>query len=82
MGGGAETPVLEDADKILHTPRPPGKEQLPHRTLNQNYLLMLEGLLRRPGLARAHLETEALTAAVLGGPPCHKSSWRSPLTLP
>ena len=73
---------MEDADKILHTSRPPGKEQLPHRTLNQNYLLMLEGLLRKPESAGAHLETEALTAAVLGGPPCHKSSWRSPLTLP
>ena len=31
-----------------------GKEQWPHRRLNQTYLLVLEGLLRRQGLAVAH----------------------------
>ena len=44
-----ETPVLEGTYKILHTPRPRGGEQWPHRRLNQNYLLV-EGLLWRHGL--------------------------------
>ena len=33
-----------------------GKEQWPHRRLNQTYLLMLEGLLQRRGVALSHHE--------------------------
>ena len=40
--------------QILCTPSPRGKEQWPHRRLNQNYLQVLEGLLWRCGLARVH----------------------------
>ena len=49
--------------------------------LNQNSMLVLEGLLLRRGLAEAHHREGALAAAVLEGPPWHKPSWRSPLTL-
>ena len=34
--------------------RTQGKEQWPHRRLNQTYLLLLEGLLQRQGVAVAH----------------------------
>ena len=59
--GATETPVLEGTNKILPAPRSRGKEQWPHRRLNQNSLLMLEGLLRRQGhwqqwLGRSPLE--------------------------
>jgi len=37
--GETETLVLEDTNKILHTPRPREKKQWLHRRLNQNYLL-------------------------------------------
>ena len=40
-----ETPVLEGKNKILYTPRHRGEKQWPHRRLNQNYLLVLKGLL-------------------------------------
>ena len=40
---GKQTPALEGTNKILHTPRPRGKEQWPHRRRNQSYLLVLEG---------------------------------------
>ena len=49
-----QTPDLEGTNKILHEPRPRGKEEWPHRRLNQNYLLVLEGLLWRRRSARAH----------------------------
>ena len=37
--------VLENTNKILCALRPRGEEQWPHRRLNPNYLLVLEGLL-------------------------------------
>ena len=46
---GEQTRVLEGTNKILHTPRPRGEEQWPHKRLNQNYLVVLEGLLWRCG---------------------------------
>ena len=49
--GETETPLLQGTNKILHAPRPRGEEQWPQRRLNQNYLLMLDGLLWRSGLA-------------------------------
>ena len=49
-----ETPVLEGTNKILCTPRPRGEEQRPCRRLNQNYLLVLEGILWTHGSAGAH----------------------------
>ena len=59
-----------------------GKEQWPHRRLNQNYLLALEGLLWKCGLAAAQHRIGVLAAAVLEGPPWYKPYWRSALTLP
>ena len=47
-----------------------------------SYLLVLEGLLWRHGLAGAHHRDGVLPAAVLEGSPWHKLSWRSPSTLP
>ena len=75
-----ETPVLENTSKILCTPRPRGEEQWPHSRLNQNYLLMLEGLLWRPGSTEAPQGVRALAGAVWESPSWHKPSWRSPLT--
>ena len=40
--------------QVVCTSGPRGKEQWPHRRLNQNYLLVLEGLLQRWGVAVAH----------------------------
>ena len=45
--GETETPLLEGTHKLACTSGPRGKEQWPHRGLNQTYLLVLEGLLQR-----------------------------------
>ena len=50
---------MEGTNRILHIPRPRRKEQQPHRGLNQNYLLVLEGLLWKCKLARAHYRDRA-----------------------
>ena len=70
-----ETPVSEGRNKILHWPRLRGEEQLPHRRLSQNYLLVLEGLLWSTGW-------QGLTTGTgpLEGPPWSKPSWSLPLT--
>ena len=52
--GETETPLLEDTHKVVCTSGPRGKEQWPHRRLNQTYLLLLEGLLQRWWAAVAH----------------------------
>ena len=52
--GKIETPLLEGTHKVLCASGPRGKEQWPHRRLNQNYLLVMEGLLQRRGMAVAH----------------------------
>ena len=49
-----QTPVWEGTNKTLHTPRPRGEEHWPHSRLNQNSLLVSEGLLWRRGAAGAH----------------------------
>ena len=49
--GETETPLLEGTHNVSG---PRGKEQWPHRRLNQTYLLELEGLLQRQGVAVAH----------------------------
>ena len=49
-----ETPVLEGTNKILCASRHREEEQWHHRRLNQKHLLVLEGLLWRPGLAGLH----------------------------
>ena len=77
---GKQTPLLEVTNKILHIPEPRGKEQWSHRRLNQTYLLVLESLLWRQESAVVGLGP--LAAAVLGGTPGHKPSWRLPWTLP
>ena len=52
--GETETPLLEGTHKVVCASGPRGKEQWPHRRLNQTYLLLLEGLLQRWGVAVAH----------------------------
>ena len=42
------------AHKVLCTPGTREKKQWPHKTLGQTYLLVLEGLLHRQGVAAAH----------------------------
>ena len=49
-----ETPLLDGTHKVVCASGPRGKEQWPHRRLNQSYLLVLEGLLQRWGMAVAH----------------------------
>ena len=51
-----------------------GKEQWPHRRLNQTYLLVLEGLLQRQEAAVAHQGTRTLAAEVVGSTPWHEPS--------
>ena len=52
--GETETLLLEGTHKEVCTSAPRGKEQWPHRRLNQTYLLVLEGLLQRQGVAGVH----------------------------
>ena len=54
-----------------------GKEQWPHRRLNQTYLLVLEGLLQRRGWLWLTVGTRTLAAEVLGSTP-----WREPSQSP
>ena len=49
-----ETPLLEGTHKVVCTSGPKGKEQWPHKRLNQTYLLVWEGLLQRWGVAVAN----------------------------
>ena len=67
--GETETPLFEGTNKILCTPRPRGKEQGPHRRLNKNYLLVLEGLLWRQGTAGAHYRDRGIGSIRLGRSP-------------
>lgn len=53
--GETEMSLLEGIHNVLCTPEPKGKQQWPHKRLNQAYLLILEGLLQRQGVAEAHL---------------------------
>ena len=59
-----ETPVL-GTKNILCTPSPRGEEQWPHRRLNQNYLLMLEGIPWRRGSAGLTIGMGALEGSPL-----------------
>ena len=52
--GEAETPLLEGTHKVVCTSGPRRKEHWPYRRLNQTYLLVLEGLLQRQGVAVPH----------------------------
>ena len=54
--GETETPLLEGTHKVVCTSGPRGKEEWPHRRLNQTSLLVLGGLLQRRGVAVAHCE--------------------------
>ena len=59
-----------------------GKQQWPHRKMNQTYLLVLEGLPQRQGTAVAHQGTRTLAAEVLGSTAWHEPSQSSPLAPP
>ena len=64
--GETDTPSLEGTNKTLCAPRLRRKEQWLHRKLNQNHLLVLEGLLRRCGSAGAHHRDERTGSSCLG----------------
>ena len=51
--GETEMPLLEGTHKVVCTSGPRGKEQWPHKRLNQTYLPVLEGLLQMRGAAVA-----------------------------
>ena len=52
--GETDTPLLEGTHKVMCASGPKRKERWPHGRLNQTYLLVLEGLLQRQGVAVAH----------------------------
>ena len=52
--GERETLLLDGTHKVVCESGPRGKEQWPHRRLNETYLLVLEGLLQRLEAAVAH----------------------------
>ena len=70
--GGNGNSSLGGHYKTLHAPRLRGKEQWLHRRLNQNYLLLLEGLLWRRESAGAHYRGGGLDWE---GPPWYTCSW-------
>ena len=75
-------------NKTLYTPRLRGKEKWLDRKLNQNHLVVLEGLLWRCRSAGAPQRDGGggrcmgLAAAVWGGHLWGKPSWRPPPTWP
>ena len=69
---GKQTPVLEGTNKTLYTPRLRGKRRT-HRRLNQIYLLVLEGLLWRHGLAGAHHRDRGTGSSSLGRSPLQET---------
>ena len=80
--GETETPLLEGTHKVVCTSGPRGKEQWPHRGLNQTYLLVLEGLLQRQGGLWLTVGTRTLAAEVLESTPWHEPSRSLPLAPP
>ena len=56
-----------------------GKQQRPWGRLNQTYLLVVEGLLQRPGWLWLTMETRTLAAEVLGSTPWREPSQSLPL---
>ena len=80
--GETETPLLEGTHKILCAPGPRGKEQWPHRSLNQTYLLALEGFLGEWGWLWLTVGPRTLAAEVLGSTHWWEPSWSLPLALP
>ena len=52
--GETETPLLEGTHRVVCSSGPRRKEQWPHRRLNQTYLLVVEHLLQRRGVAVTH----------------------------
>ena len=52
--GETETPLLEGTHKVVCTSGPRGRSSDPPQRLNQTYLLVLEGLVQRQGVALSH----------------------------
>ena len=87
--GEAETVFLESTHKVVCASGPRGKEQWPHKRPNQTYLLVLEGLLQRQGVAVAHRKDKdtgsrssgkySLTWALLESPLAPPKSLQAPL---
>ena len=80
--GKQETPLLEGTHKVLCAPGPRGKEQWPHRRLNQTYLLVLEGLLQSWGWLWLTMGTRTLAAPLLVSTHWCEPSRRPPLAPP
>ena len=59
-----------------------GVKQRPHRSLNRNHLLVLEGLLWSHRSERPHHRDRGAGSSSPEDGPWHESSWRSPLSLP
>ena len=59
-----------------------GKEQWPHRRLNQTYLLVLKGLLQRWGVAVCHHKDRDTGSRSSGSTPWHEPSQSPPLAPP
>ena len=59
-----ETPLLQGTHKILCKLRPKAKEQLSHRRL-KTYLLVLDSLLQRHGVAVAHHRDKGTVTEIL-----------------
>ena len=57
-----------------------GKEQWPHRRLNQTYLLVLEGLLQKRVVAVSHCEDKDTGSRRLGSTPWHEPSQSLPIS--
>ena len=79
--GETETPLMEGIHKVVYAPGCMGKEQWPHRRLNQTYMLVLEGLLQRRGVAVSP-QGQDTGAEVLGSTHWRESSWSPPLAPP
>ena len=81
---GKQTSLSGGTNKVSSAPRPKGKEQWPHRRLDQNYLQVLKSLLWRHGSAGAHHRMWGTGNSSLGRAPSPPwcMPWRLSLTLP
>ena len=70
-----KTPLSKGTNRILSAPWPSGKEQGPHRTPKQTYMLKEESPVE-VGQQGLPVGTRALAAAILEGAPRRESPWR------
>ena len=80
-GGNRDSTLGGHTQSSVHTGTQ-GREQWPHRRLNQTYLLVLEGLLQRWGVAVAHCGDKDTGSRSSGKYSWHEPSQSSPLAPP